>query len=83
MRRICCCAAACAHIPTNEIQRRVIIPILLLVAVSLATLFGANVFFATPPVYLTAARAAAVPIGVCVPPDLFFVLTSGGGARGG
>ncbi len=43
-----------AEIPTTNFQRRVVIPTLLLVAVSLGTLLGVNVFLATPAVYLTA-----------------------------
>lgn len=43
-----------AEIPTTTFQRRVIIPTLLLVAASLAALLVANVFLATPAVYLTA-----------------------------
>jgi len=43
-----------AKIPTTDFQRRVVVPILFLVAISLAVLLGVNVFFATPAVYLTA-----------------------------
>jgi len=43
-----------ADIATTKFQRRVVIPTLLLVAVSLGTLLGVNVFLATPAVYLTA-----------------------------
>ena len=43
-----------AHIPTNEFQRRVIIPTLLTVAISLAALLVTNVFLASPAIYLTA-----------------------------
>ena len=41
-------------IPTTNFQLKVIIPILLLLALSLGTLLVANGFFATPAVYLTA-----------------------------
>ena len=43
-----------AEIPTNRFQRRVVIPILLVTAVSLAVALGVNVFLATPAIYLTA-----------------------------
>ena len=42
------------RVTTNKFQRRVIIPTLLTVAISLGVLLVANVFFAMPAVYLTA-----------------------------
>ena len=43
-----------AEIPTTRFQTRVVVPILLFVAMTLGVLLFANVFSATPAVYLTA-----------------------------
>jgi hypothetical protein len=43
-----------AEIPMTRFQRRVVVPILILTPITLAPLLAANVFLATPAIYLTA-----------------------------